>query len=119
MFEFRKTNRILKKLEFKEVLGSGSKVVCKQLVVYGWESKKETRLGLIVSKKVGGAIVRNKVKRRLRESFRHLLPNLPRNPGIDLVVIARYKAANSTYQEISTSLENCIRRLEKRLTKNP
>lgn len=45
------------------------------------------RLGLSVSRKVGGAIVRNHWKRRLREAFRLTRPSLP--PGVDLVVIPR------------------------------
>ena len=46
-----------------------------------------TRLGVTVSRKVGNAVIRNKVKRRLRESFRQQKARLP--AGFDLVLIAR------------------------------
>jgi ribonuclease P protein component len=45
------------------------------------------RLGLSVSRKVGGAVQRNRLKRMLREAFRHLAPELP--AGMDLVIVAR------------------------------
>jgi len=46
-----------------------------------------TRLGLSVSRKVGGAVARNRMKRLLREAFRAVQQELPR--GLDLVVVAR------------------------------
>jgi len=51
-----------------------------------------TRLGLVVSRRVGGAVVRNRVKRVVREWFRRHRSLLPK--GVDLVVIARSDAAD-------------------------
>jgi ribonuclease P protein component len=115
VFNFTKTNRILKKLEFKTVLDNGSKVVSDHLVVYGRAGEDAPRLGLIVSRKVGNSVARNLVKRRIREIFRLKLPDLTKTPGIDFVVIARHTASNTSYIDLSRALEKCISRIQGRL----
>jgi ribonuclease P protein component len=67
-----------------------------------------SRLGLVVSRKVGAANRRNLVKRRLREWFR-LTRSLFKAP-IDLVVIARPGAAGLTAEEVTLELETAIKR---------
>lgn len=47
---------------------------------------RQTRLGVTVTRRVAGAVGRNRVKRLVREVFRHIRPKLP--PGLDLVVVA-------------------------------
>lgn len=107
---FPKTSRILKKLEYKRVLDSGSKVVCHELVVFAIKSHSP-RLGMIVSRKVGNAVTRNRVKRLLRESFRQE-QNLQ---AWDIVVIARHNIANSDFKHVSRSLRRSLERLSKKL----
>lgn len=58
------------------------------------------RLGLVVSRRVGKAIVRNRVKRRLRAIFRETAPAL--DPSCDYVVIARRAAAEVSYAELAS-----------------
>lgn len=62
-----------------------------------------TRYGLAIGKRVGKAVVRNRVKRRLRE----ILKQAPLREGWDIVVIARASAAAVDYK----SLEKCVRNL--------
>ena len=57
----------------------------------------EPRLGLSVSRKVGGAVERNRVKRLIREAFREELPRL--RPGYDVVVVARPDARDLAERE--------------------
>lgn len=57
-----------------------------------------TQLGIIVSKRVGSAVIRNKIKRRFREIYRHARPNL--KPRLWLVLIAAPKAATTSFQEL-------------------
>ena len=61
------------------------------------------RVGFIVGKRVGGAVVRNRVRRRLREIMRRRLRAL--SPGCDLVVIARPSAASATSADLARDLD--------------
>ncbi|MEI8108224.1 MAG: ribonuclease P protein component [Verrucomicrobiota bacterium] len=58
----------------------------------------EAKIGLITSRRVGGAVVRNRVRRRLREIVREALPHLKR--GIWLALIARKSASEASYEAI-------------------
>lgn len=62
----------------------------------------ENRLGLTVGAKLGCAVVRNRVRRRLRECYRALLPQL--NVGYDVVIVARGRAVDADYQRLSREL---------------
>ena len=66
------------------------------------------RVGLVVSSKVGGAVERNRVRRRLREAIRH---ELHRFPPVDVVLVARSSAVAATVDE----LRACVRRLAARV----
>lgn len=67
------------------------------------------RVGFSVSKKVGKATVRNRVKRRMREAVRPRLPAI--RPGHDLLFVARPAAAGATFEQISESVESLLRRM--------
>lgn len=68
----------------------------------------EVRVGFSVSKKVGKAVVRNRVKRLMREAVRHELSEL--RSGQDLVFIARPAAAAATYPEIIETADFLLRK---------
>lgn len=63
-------------------------------------------VGFAVSKAVGGAVIRNRVKRRLRAVMRDLLPNLPEGSGV--VVRALPAAANVSFDELRTDIASAL-----------
>jgi len=85
------------------------------LVVYGSDNQlPHPRLGLSVSRKVGGAVVRNRWKRLIREAFRLARPRLPE--GVDLVVIPR-PDAQPELEQIKEALVALAHRVEGKLAK--
>ena len=69
------------------------------------------RLGLSVSKKVGSAVTRNVVRRRLKEIFRSSGSGLPEE--LDLVVSARPAAAEASYQELNDEFSRSLSKITK------
>ena len=65
-----------------------------------------SRFGFVVSKRLGKAVQRNKIKRRMREATRLLIPSI--KPGFDLVFIARRPIAQAAYEEIERGLEHLL-----------
>ena len=106
---FPKSNRLLKRYEFAQVLNHGEKLVCREVVVFSRPGQERPRLGMVVSKKVGNAVVRNRVKRYLREIYRLQLPTMQEN--LDLVIIARHSAATAEFASLSSALTKCLRSL--------
>ena len=87
-YDFPKSVRLLKSADFERVFRDGYSCSDGLIVVYAAASESERpRLGLVVSKKCGNAVARNRWKRALRESFRMVQHELPRS--LDLVVLPR------------------------------
>jgi ribonuclease P protein component len=67
-------------------------------------------LGLTASKKVGGAVERNRARRRLREAARQLLPELG-VPGVDYVLVARQQTPSAPWPALLDDVRNALIRL--------
>ena len=89
--------------QFRFVYQYGRSFADKYLVMYVKEnSAGGNRIGISVSKKVGNSVVRHRVTRLVRESYR--LQEAVFNSGLDIVIVARAAAADAGYQEIERSL---------------
>ena len=72
------------------------------LVLYARKNRLDTnRVGITVSKKLGHAVVRNRIRRRLREVYR--LNEHRFQPGWDIVVVARSRAVDASFQRLTKS----------------
>lgn len=71
---------------------------------------RPARLGIVASRRVGTAVVRNRAKRVVREAFRRNKPA----PGVDLVVVAKRELATSGMAEVESELRLRLRRLAAR-----
>ncbi|MDO5502100.1 MAG: ribonuclease P protein component [Actinomycetia bacterium] len=71
------------------------------------------RVGFVVSKALGGAVVRNRVRRQLRAIVAPLLPAVP--GGVDLVVRAQPAAADATFAALRADLEHALTRVVARM----
>ncbi|PIE01070.1 MAG: ribonuclease P protein component [Acidobacteria bacterium] len=128
---FTKANRLRKSVEFDRVFKNGTKVVtpvlvffwlpvnlqetgCRELAGASFETAGNfsSRLGLVVSKKAGNAVVRNRIKRMIREAFRlskHLFPF-----QFDLVVIPRFGAKDGQLEAYIKSFQTLAKRMKRR-----
>lgn len=70
--------------------------------------KNQNRLGISVSKKVGKSVIRSRVTRLIRESYRLLESEI--KLGYDIVVIARVSAKDATFMDVSKSLNNLLKK---------
>jgi ribonuclease P protein component len=110
---FNRTHRIRHQADFDRVYRSGCYAADQVLVVYADRNDRDyCRLGLSVSRKVGGAIVRNRWKRLIREAFRGSRAALP--AGLDLVVRPR-RGAKADFQAILEALPRLAKQLDKKL----
>ena len=106
----QKQHRLRKSKDFAAVRHEGKSWADRMLVLVARRTDSERcRFGFSVSKRVGNAVVRNRVKRRLKEVARvELLPRI--ECGWDFVVIARKDAADANYHHLNRSLLRLFRR---------
>lgn len=106
----RKQHRLRKSKDFAAARRQGRSWANRTLVLLARRNESaDSRFGFSVSKRVGNAVVRNRVKRRLKEAARvELLPRM--KSGWDFVVIARKDAADADYHRLRRSLLRLFRR---------
>ena len=99
--------RVRKRAEYLQLASASHKTTVRGFLVVWRENNLQTaRLGITASKKIGGAVVRNRVKRYLREYFRHKRLEMA---TVDINIIARRESAQMTYPDIVRELNKASR----------
>lgn len=98
--------RLRKRVEFLRVQRGGARKRLRHLVVCWHRGGEGARFGLTVSRKVGSAVVRNRVKRRLRDAIRRHRTEVE---GVDVVFIALPSAAMADYQALLADVHRALR----------
>src|ERR1044071_569736 len=100
---FPKSARLRKRPEFLKLSRTGKKFHSRNFVViYQASERGSSRLGVTVSGKVGNAIVRNRIKRYIREGFRRRRSELV--PALDVLVIAKKSASDASFAQVEKEL---------------
>ena len=101
--KYKDAESLKKNRDFQLVYKTGTSYVNKYLVMYARENQLgKNRIGISVSKKVGNSVVRHRLCRLVRESYR--LNEEQFQSGYDLVVIVRPSAKEKGYHEIESAL---------------
>jgi ribonuclease P protein component len=104
--------RLTSRESFRRTVRAGRRTGARTLVVHvtadGAQPHAPARVGFVVSRAVGGAVVRNRVRRRLRHLVRDRLGDLP--AGSTVVVRALPAAADASYAELRSDLGRCLDR---------
>lgn len=104
----QKAYRLADRSDFSKVYRYGKSMANRQFVVYSYKNSEveHFRLGISVSKKVGKAVVRNRMRRVIKEVVRHLAPRIEQH--VDLVIVVRRGALELDYDGVSKSLVHVL-----------
>ncbi|GGJ89592.1 ribonuclease P protein component [Lentibacillus kapialis] len=104
----KKIYRIKDNKEFQYVFKHGKSFANRQLVLYYIEKPRQEhfRIGLSVGKKIGNAVMRNRIKRYLRQAFLELEGCI--KPTKDIIIIARHPTRQMNFHEVKKSLVHLL-----------
>jgi ribonuclease P protein component len=99
-----------KNWQFRQAYRQGKKIICKHAIVFYLDLHQETGaacFGFVASKRVGGAVKRNRAKRLLREVFRQISKDLKYQDSW-IVAVARNTIVDATYQETLMDIRSML-----------
>ncbi len=108
--------RLQKRRQFQQVYKTEQKIPLQHVVIFfkyhndNDEIIVSKRVGITVTKRIGNAVIRNKIKRRFREIFRRLEPVIV--SGIDLVFVAKRGVEKTSFADLLREIENGLREHE-------
>jgi ribonuclease P protein component len=99
--------RIRKTSEYRRIYAAGRKIHREAFVVfYLGNDSPHHRLGITATRRLGNAVLRNRIKRRIREAFRRERSSLGPH-GVDLVVNARRRVETLSWEDLREEFRNC------------
>jgi ribonuclease P protein component len=105
----KRINRLKKRYQFNYVYKSGEHFSGEHMVLYLVSSKtKSIKVGLAVTKKVGKAVVRNRIRRQLREIIKKRVPSLKQNYNI--IVVARDNITSASFETLTNEFSKLIKK---------
>lgn len=102
-------HRVTNNLDFTRIIQKGSSIKTDALVLYYTRNSDQLKVGFAVSKKVGNAVTRNKVKRQLRSIFRNYINQYP---TLEIIVVVRKSYLSYSYEQIATSVTKMLNKTE-------
>ncbi len=110
-YRFRAESHIRRHPEFKQVYDTGARLQGRLMTVFVLPRPHgRTRLGIAATRKLGGAVVRNRAKRLMREVFRQQA----HPPGLDIVVVPRAALLDASFAAIESDYASCVDRRGRR-----
>lgn len=110
MFSLKKSSKLTKNKNFQAVYKGGRSIANRMLVLYMLPNQSSCRkAGFAAGKRLGNAVVRNRVKRMMREAFRLNQEKLP--AGYDFILVGRQPAVAAKTQDVAAALLNICSRI--------
>jgi ribonuclease P protein component len=107
---FTRQRRVRRRIDFQHAFSAGTRTHGRFVTLVLVPNKAETtRLGLVASRKIGNAVVRNRAKRLIREVFRRSVPHGP-GPAVDVVVIPRREFFEADFATLEHDFRSTLRR---------
>ena len=107
---FRPREHIRRRADFEAIYQSGTKVSGRLMTMFVRENHSEhARLGIAATRKIGGAVIRNRAKRLTRELFRHHKPA----SAVDIVVVPRREFLDAPYPSLEREFNSLLGRASK------
>ena len=104
------TTSLKKNHDFRRLYAKGRSAVMPSLVIYARRNRSgANRVGFTVTTRLGNAVVRNRIRRRLREIYR--LHEGELRPGTDIVVVARGRSVSAAYRDLERDFLSGCRKL--------
>lgn len=104
----KKANMLKKNKDFNYCYRKGKRISTPLFTMYFVSSRYNKRVGFSVSKKVGNAVTRNKIRRRLKEAFRVYIPELNKNCSI--IFVAKPEIVNCSFAKLSCGIEKSLKK---------